>query len=86
MEKVEKPIEVVHTADSAGLIKPLYFYIEDEKPAQAYVIERIIRRDLEKINGDPVTTFTAELILNNHRILCDLRFNEKTSQWILYRI
>lgn len=86
MKKVEKFISVIHTTDSAGLTKPLYFYIDGEVPVQTYVVERIIRRDLEKIDGEPVTTFTVELILNNLRTLCDLRFNEKTKQWILYRI
>jgi hypothetical protein len=85
MEKVEKPISVIHTTDNAGLIKPLYFYIEGEIPVQTYVVERIIRRDLEKIEGEPVITFTVELILNEMRTLYDLRFNEKTKQWILYR-
>jgi hypothetical protein len=85
MNTVNKPVDVVSTKDSAGIIKPVYFFLKNEEELQTFTIERLIRRDREKINGKNVTTFTCEIILNNMRSLCDLRLNEDNS-WILLRI
>jgi hypothetical protein len=86
MNKIDKPIDVIFTTDSAGIIKPQYFYVDTEKGFETYVVERLIRRDNERINGERYIAFTCEIVIDNMKRLCDLKYNEDAKQWILYRM
>lgn len=81
------PIEVVAIYDSAREIKPIRFYrISSEDTNEFIKIQRIIRRDKEKINGEYITTFTCEVLIDNSRKLYDLRYNHQTEEWFLYKM
>jgi len=87
MNIVDKSIKVVTTTDSAGIVKPLCFSItDDDESGEVIYVERLIRRDKEKIGGDYTYTFTCEIIKDNTKMLCDLRLNLSTNEWILYRM
>ena len=48
--------------------------------------ELIIGKYKDKIGGDYTYTFTCEIIKDNMKMLCDLRLNLSTNEWILYRM
>jgi hypothetical protein len=87
MKIVDKPVQVVATTDRAGIVKPLCFFITDDSEVLEVInVERLVRRDKEKIGGDYVYTFTCEIIKDNMKMLCDLRLNLSTEEWSLYRM
>jgi hypothetical protein len=87
MNIVNKPVQVVSALDRAGIIKPVCIFIVDgPEQGEAITVNRLIRRDKEKIQGSQVMTFTCEINEKNRKKLCDLRFNMDTEEWILYRI
>ncbi|BCZ45898.1 hypothetical protein psyc5s11_19650 [Clostridium gelidum] len=87
MNIVDKSIQVVTKTDGAGIVKPLCFSIADDNEGGEVInIERLVRRDKEKIGGDYTYTFTCEIIKDNMKRLCDLRLNLRTNEWILYRM
>lgn len=86
MNIVDKSVQVVTTTDRAGIIKPLCFFIVDDEIGDVINVERLVRRDKEKIDGDYIYTFTCEIIKDNMKMLCDLRLNLSTEEWSLYRI
>lgn len=87
MSIVNKSVQVVSTTDRAGIVKPLCFFTTDSGESGDVInVERLVRRDKEKIGGDYIYTFTCEIIKDNRKILCDLRFNLSTEEWSLYRI
>jgi hypothetical protein len=86
MNIVDKSVQVVTTTDGAGIVKPLCFFLTDDESREVINVERLVRRDKEKIGGDYTYTFTCEIIKDNMRMLCDLRLNLSTNEWILYRM
>ena len=87
MNIVDKSVHVVTTTDKAGIVKPLCFFTTDkDESGEVINVERLVRRDKEKIGGDYTYTFTCEIIKDNTKILCDLRLNLSTNEWILYRM
>lgn len=87
MEIVNKPIQVVTTTDRAGIIKPVYFVVMDgDNNGDVINVERLVRRDKEKIGGDYIYTFTCEITRDNMKMLCDLRLNLSNEEWIIYRM
>lgn len=87
MRIVNKPVQVVTSMDKAGLAKPVcFFVIEGGGVGEVINIERLIRRDREKISGNYIYTFTCEILKDNMKKLCDLRLNIDTGEWSLYRI
>ena len=86
MNIVDKSVQVVTKTDGAGIVKPLCFSITDDESGEAINVERLVRRDKEKIGGDYTYTFTCEIIKDNIKMLCDLRLNLSTNEWILYRM
>ena len=86
MNIVDKSIQVVIRTDGAGIVKPLSFFIKDDESREVINFKRLVRRDKEKIGGDDTYTFTCEIIKDNMKMLCDLRLNLSTNEWILYRM
>lgn len=87
MNIVNKSVQVVTTVDGAGIIKPLSFFVTDaDEIGDMINVERLLRRDKEKIGGDYVYTFTCEIIKDNMKMLCDLKLNLSTQEWSLYRM
>jgi hypothetical protein len=72
--------------DSAGLPIPERIFINDglEGPTQ-YMVERIVRRDNEKINGASTTMFTCLVQLESKKYTWDVRYYHDDERWVLYR-
>ena len=87
MNIVDKPVQVVSTNDRAGIVKPLSFFITDaDEIGDVINVERLLRRDKEKMGRDYIYTFTCEIIKDNMKMLCDLRLNLSTDEWTLHRM
>jgi uncharacterized protein YycO len=87
MEIVNMPIVVVSIFDYSKQIKPIRFsMINEDYTEDTIKINRVIRRDKEKIEGEYVTTFTCEVIVDDTRKLYDLRYKHSSDSWILYKI
>ena len=88
MTLLNKPIEVAAYLDSAGIIKPVSFKnVNEDGSTTLFHIQRSIRRDKEKLGKDTyIYTFTCEVIVDEKTVLCDLKFNVQTKEWILFRM
>ncbi|MBC8059888.1 MAG: hypothetical protein H7Y18_04400 [Clostridiaceae bacterium] len=88
MTLLNKPIEVAAYLDSAGIIKPLRFKdLNEDGSTTLFQIKRSIRRDKEKLGEDNyIYTFTCEVIVEGKIVLCDLKYNVQTKEWILFRM
>jgi hypothetical protein len=87
MNIVNKQINVVSVLDRAGIVKPEYFSIIQEGNVGEWIaVNRLIRRDREKIGGRSIYTFTCEIDDEGKKVLCDLRYDIEGDEWLLYRI
>ena len=59
MNIVDKSVQVVTKTDSAGIVKPICFFITDDESREVINVERLVRRDKEKIGGDYTYNFTC---------------------------
>lgn len=86
MEEELLEIMVQIRKDSAGLPIPERIFINDgiEGPTQ-YKVERIVRRDNEKLNGANTTMFTCLVELGPRKLSCDIRYYHEEDRWVLYR-
>lgn len=86
MKTVNKAIDVFYVKDYSLQIKPIRFRILDSIYTDIININRIVRRDKEKINNEYVTTFTCEINLDDLKQLCDIRYSHNQNTWTLLRI
>ena len=88
MTLINKPIEVAAYLDSAGIIKPLRFKnLNEDGSKTLFQIQRSIRRDKEKIGENSyMYTFTCEVLVDGKTVLCDLKYNVQTKEWVLFRM
>ena len=88
MTLLNKPIEVTAYLDSAGIIKPQKFKaINEDGSKTLFQIQRSIRRDKEKIGENSyMYTFTCEVLVDGKTVLCDLKYNVQTKEWVLFRM
>lgn len=88
MKLLNKPIEVAAYLDSAGIIKPVRFRsVNEDGSSTLFNIKRSIRRDKEKLSENTyMYTFTCEVIVDEKVVLCDLKYNLQTKEWILFRM
>jgi len=88
MTLINKPIEVTAYLDSAGIIKPQRFNTKNEDGSKTlFQIQRSIRRDKEKIGENSyMYTFTCEVLVDGKTVLCDLKYNVQTKEWVLFRM
>ena len=88
MTLLNKPIEVAAYLDSAGIIKPVRFKnVNEDGSTTLFRIQRSIRRDKEKLGeGTYIYTFTCEVIVDEKTVLCDLKYNVQTKEWVLFRM
>ena len=88
MTLLNKPIEVAAYLDSAGIIKPVKFKnVNEDGSTTLFQIQRSIRRDKEKLGeGTYIYTFTCEVLVDEKTVLCDLKYNVQTKDWVLFRM
>jgi len=85
---LKEPIEVAAYLDSAGIIKPSSFKrLNQDGSSALFTVQRSIRRDKEKLGeGTYLYTFTCEVVVYERTVLCDLKYNVQTKEWVLFRM
>lgn len=87
LKTIAKPIDVVAWVDKAGIIHPIRFKIEKEDHIEAVVkVDRVISIDKEKLGGNEMLIFRCQSEINNVNRLFELKYENRTCKWILWKI
>lgn len=79
-------IMVSTRTDAAGLLIPTLVFINEgiEGPT-AYLVNRVIRRDNEKIDGIDTIAFTCLVEVDSKKEAWYIRFYPSEDKWFLYK-
>ena len=86
MKIINKNIEMIATFTRDGDIKPIRFRISENDELVVLKIDRVVKKEKEKICGENVFRFTCMLTVNNAERLCEIRYNTNSMIWTLWNI
>ncbi len=73
--------------DENGTITPVRFKIKNEEGAATVVkIQRIHKKDKDRIAGCITYTFHCEILINQQTLLCEIRYDVENCKWILFKL
>lgn len=85
MKVYAKPIEMVAWFDKDG-IHPVRFRIEGKDGSVVVKIDKVIKKDLEKLAGNPMLVFTCESEINGQLRPYEIKYEIGTMKWMLFKI
>ncbi|MGL4108277.1 hypothetical protein [Clostridium sp. LP20] len=87
MRVVAKTIEVVAWFGEKGEINPVRFRIkDDEERFQVIKIDKIMKRDTEKLAGNIMEKFTCSSIIGGVERIFEIKYERSTYKWMLFKI
>lgn len=87
MKVVAKPIDVVAWFTRDGSPNPIKFRIvTEDKTELVYKINKIIKTEKIKLAGNPTIVFTCQGNVNKTEKLFELRYENLTCKWMLFKI
>lgn len=85
MKVYAKPIEMVAWFDKDG-IHPARFRIEGKDGSVVVKIDKVIKKDLEKLAGNHMLVFTCESEINGQLRPYEIKYEISTMKWMLFKI
>jgi hypothetical protein len=80
------PIHIICSFDAEGNVKPRRCKVEGENGAKVFNIDRILKRETEKLAGNPMLLFTCESVIEGQMWNYQLKYEIFTNKWMLFRI
>lgn len=87
MKVVAKPIQMIAWYCEDGTANPIKFRVkEDDESYTTIKVDRVMKRDLEKLAGNLMQVFTCSSVINGVEKIFELKYELKTCKWILFKI
>lgn len=87
MKVIAKPIEVVAWFTKEGKPRPVRFRIIAEDQSEiVFKVEKILHIDTMKLAGNPMIAFTCQGAVNGADKLFEIRYEQLTCKWMLFKI
>lgn len=87
MRIVRKPIEMIAWFTADGVPNPIRFRIKDSEESRMTInVDRIIKRDLEKLAGNKMIIFTCQSFIDGAEKLYEVKYEHDTCKWMLFKI
>lgn len=87
MKVINKDIEMWCLFDTTGLPEPKKFRITNEDGQQQVIkIERIVKRDLEKLAGNRMFIYTCQSTINDEQRLLTIKYEIDTCKWFIFKM
>jgi hypothetical protein len=85
MKVVAKPIDMVAWFDKDG-VHPTRFKIEGKGGNVVVKIGKVVKKNTEKLAGNPMLVFTCESEINGQLKPYEIKYEIHTMKWILFKI
>lgn len=85
MKVVSKPIQMIAWFKKDGTINPIRFKL-DEEESKVIRIDKIIKRDKEKLAGKAMEKFVCSTCLDGVERIFELKYDISSCKWILFKI
>lgn len=87
MDFINLPIDAIAAFNSIGIMKPLYFRMEDDHHIiKTLTVREVLSQKEEKYAATPMISYLCKVELADEEKLCELKFNIITHRWKLYQI
>ncbi len=87
MKVVRKPIEMIAWFTEDGIPNPIRFRIKDSGESRMTIkVDRIIKRDLEKLAGNKMIIFTCQSFIDGTERIYEVKYEHDTCKWMLFKI
>lgn len=87
MKVIAKPIEMIAWFNNDGNINPIKFRLKNEyNNYQVIKINKIIKKEKEKLAGNPMILFTCSGIINSTEKIFELKYEINSGKWMLFKI
>lgn len=87
MKTIYKPVEMIFSSSPEGQLRPYRFRIKDEEESLHTVkVTNILSVEHTKIAGEKKQIFRCEVIINDMRKICELRYHQDKCYWELFKI
>ena len=87
MKVLSKPIEMISHTKEDGKIYPLKFKLENQLgESNIYVVQKLYTSNITKIAGNKMYIFTCEIIVNDEKKMCEIRYELDSCKWLLFKI
>lgn len=84
MKVVAQPIQMIAWFNKDGSINPIRFKI-DEEESKVIKIERILKREHEKLAGKPMEKFMCSTCIDGIERIFELKYDISSCKWILFK-
>ena len=84
MKVIAKPIQMIVWFNKDGSINPLKFKI-DEDEVKVIKIEKILKREKERLAGNIMEKFLCSSLINGQEKLYEIKYDSTTYKWILFK-
>ena len=84
LKVVAKPIQMIAWFNKDGSINPLKFKL-DEDEVKVIKIEKILKREKERLAGSIMEKFVCSSCINGEEKLYEIKYDSSTYKWILFK-
>ena len=87
MKIVSKEIELLCWFDRQGVPNPIRFRIVNEEGQEQVIkVDRILKREMEKLAGNKMLVYTCQSQINGELRLLTIKYELDSCKWILFKI
>lgn len=87
MKVINKNIDLLCWFDKKGTPHPLKLRLTNEDGISTVIkIQKVIKKDTEKLAGNRMLVFTCQSIINNTLRCFELKYEIDTCKWFLFKI
>lgn len=73
--------------DTTGILSPIRFRIQNEDGQKQVVrVEKIIKKDIEKLAGNKMIVYTCQSSINGESRLYTIKYEIDSCKWFIYKI
>ena len=84
LKVIAKPIQMIAWFNKDGSINPIRFKI-DEEESKVIKIDRILKRDKEKLAGNVMEKFVCSSCIDGIEKIFEIKYDVTKYKWILFK-
>lgn len=84
LKVIAKPIQMIAWFNKDGSINPIRFKI-DEEESKVIKIDRILKRDKEKLSGNVMEKFVCSSCIDGIEKIFEIKYDVTKYKWILFK-
>lgn len=87
MKTLAIPVDMVCWFEKTGIPHPVRFKVVKEDESETVIkVDKVITVDKERLAGNDMLVFKCQSIINKTQRVFELKYEQRTCKWILFKI